>query len=548
MLLNPLLASTICLFFSFSIEDIAITNLPQTLPKLVEYAAQRYSDRVAILDGYTQLSYTELNQARIEAAKSFIASGVEKGDRCAIWAPNIYEWIVAAIGLQTIGAVLVPLNNRLSGPEAADILRRSGTRVLLTYPQLEQGVPLVMLENEKLPDLQHRILLRGDDVQASSWSQFLGSGDGVADEEVQRRADSVEPEDTMDMLFTSGTTGKPKGVLCNHYQNIRVFSTWADTVGLREDDVYLVVNPFFHTFGYKAGWLASIITGCKILPVLSFDKKTVMEQVQRDKVTMLPGAPSLYEMILADPDFDQYDLSSLRLGVTGAAPVSVQLVNDMRNKMGFESVLTAYGMTESTGVISICRPDDDAETISTTSGRAMEGVEVMCVDPATGKEVARGTEGEIWVRGYNVMQGYFDMPEATAETIDDDGWMRTGDIGVMDQRGYIRITDRLKDMYIINGENVYPAEVEKTIYSLPGVAQSAVIGVAKQPQGEVGMAFVVKTSDSTLDEDQVKAHCAEHLARYKVPYLVRFVDELPLNASGKVVKPELKALAKQWLK
>ena len=252
-------------------------------------------------------------------------------------------------------------------------------------------------------------------------------------------------------------------------------------------------------------------------------------------------------MILSDPDFDHYDLSSLRLGVTGGAPVSIQLVNDMRNKLGFEAVVTAYGMTESTGVISMCRPDDDAETISTTSGRAIDGVEVKCADPATGEEVPRGSEGEIWVRGYNVMQGYFDMPEATAEAITEQGWMRTGDIGVMDERGYIRITDRLKDMYIMNGENVYPAEVENVIHSLDGVGQVAVIGVSKAPQGEVGMAFVVKSSGSSVDEDAVQQHCGQYLARYKVPFYVQFVEALPLNAAGKVVKPELKLQAEQLL-
>lgn len=517
--------------------------LPQTLPQLIDYAAARYHDAIAIEDGFTQLSYSDLNTARLQAAKAFLAAGVVKGDRCAIWSPNIYEWIVAALGMQTIGAVLVPLNNRLQGGEAADILRRSGTKVLLTYPQLEKGVPLVMLEKEDLAALSHRVMLRGDSELGTTWAQFLMNGDGIADAAVQAAADSIGPDDTMDMLFTSGTTGKPKGVLCSHSQNIRVFETWSDTVGLRSDDIYLIVNPFFHSFGYKAGWLAALIKGCKILPALTFEKKAIIEQIERDKVTMLPGAPSMYEMILSDPDFDKYDLSSLRLGVTGAAPVSVQLVNDMWNKLGFEVVVTAYGMTESTGVISICRPDDDAETISRTSGRAIEGVEVKCADPASGAEVARGSEGEIWVRGYNVMQGYFDMPEATAETIDADGWMRTGDIGVMDERGYIMITDRLKDMYIMNGENVYPAEVEKTIYSLDGVAQAAVIGVKKQPQGEVGMAFVVSKPNAELSAEQVIQHCAQSLARYKLPFSVQFVDALPLNASGKVVKPELKKLA-----
>lgn len=523
------------------------TKLPLSLPALIAWAANEYKDQVAIKEETRRVSYAELAGLAQRSAAAFLAAGVNKGDRVAIWAPNMTEWIEAAIGLQSAGAVLVPLNNRLQGAEAADILRRSGARILLTYTRLEKGEPLALLESESLPELEKRILLRGEDARAQTWDDFLAGGDNLNRDTVAERAASVAPDDIADMLFTSGTTGKPKGVLCTHRQNIQVFKTWGDTVGLRSSDNYLIINPFFHTFGYKAGWLASIIFGSTTLPVMAFDKEAAMAQIESDQVTMLPGAPSLYEMLLADPARDNYDLSSLRLGVTGAAAVPVQLVKDMRAVLGFKTVVTAYGLTESTGVVSICRPDDDAETIATTSGRAIEGVEVKCANPDTGAEVPRGSEGEIWVRGYNVMQGYFDMPEATAETITSDGWLRTGDIGVMDERGYLRITDRLKDMYIMNGENVYPAEVEKALYGLEGVAQVAVIGVPKQPQGEVGMAFIVPKPGSDPDKDAVIEHASRHLARYKVPMYVEIVDSLPLNASGKVVKPELKAKAKAIL-
>ncbi len=520
---------------------------PQTLPLLVASAAERFSDRIAVQDGEQQVSYAELDQLRICSVKAFIGAGVQKGDKVVIWAPNMLEWILAAIGLQSVGAVLVPLNNRFQGSEVAALLQRCGAVALFTYTEMEKGEPLALLADCELPALKHRVLLRGEDSRGLSWQQFLALGESVGDADLQARVDAVGPDDSMDMLFTSGTTGTPKGVLCSHSQNIRVFQTWADTVGLRADDNYLVVNPFFHSFGYKAGWLAAIIIGCKILLVMAFDKDAVMAQIERDKVTMLPGAPSMYEMILADPNRDNYDLSSLRLGVTGAAPVSVQLVEDMWNVLGFETVVTAYGMTESTGVISICRPEDPAEIISCTSGRAIDGVEVKCVNPANGEDVALGSSGEIWVRGYNVMQGYFEMPEATADTIDSDGWMRTGDIGVMDDKGYLRITDRLKDMYILNGENVYPAEVENTIRSLEGVSQVAVLGVPKPPQGEVGIAYVVLKPGATLDADAVKAHCNNGLARYKVPFYVEFIEALPLNATGKVDKLALKATALEQL-
>lgn len=519
----------------------------ETLPQLADLAASQFADRIAIEDGEVSLSYTQLNEARKRAAKAFIAIGLEKGDRAAIWAPNIYQWIVAAMGMQSIGVVLVPLVNRLKGPEAVDIIARSGVRVLLTYPELENGCPLAMLSTAKLPQLEQQILLQGEDERALGWADFLARGEAVSDQQLQARVDELKPDDIMDMLFTSGTTGKPKGVLCNHRQNIHVFSIWSEIVGLRPDDNYLIINPFFHSFGYKAGWLAAIIRGCKIIPALAFDREQVMAQIERDKITVMPGVPSMFEMIINDPARNNYDLSSLRVCTTGGAAVPVQLVVDMREKLGFESVFTAYGLTESTGMVTICRPEDDDELIATTCGRALDGIELKCANPETGEEVSRGREGEVWVRGYNVMQGYFEMPEATAETITDDGWMKTGDIGVMDEGGYLRITDRLKDMYIMNGENVYPAEVEKTLYSLDGVAQVAVIGVPKKPQGEVGMAFVVPVAGAAIDEETVKNFCDERLARFKVPFHVRLVDSLPMNAMGKVLKPELKKQAAELL-
>ena len=521
--------------------------LPQTLPQLIESAAKEHGERIAIEDGDYQISYNALNQQRVKVAKACIAAGVVKGDRCVIWAPNIAQWIVAAIGIQSVGGVMVPLSPRFHGAEAADIIARSGAKLLFTVTEIERGAPLALLEGFDLPELVQRVMLQGEDALGNDWQTFIDSGAAVSDAQVAERAASIGPDDIMDMLFTSGTTGKPKGVLCSHSQNIRVFDTWANTVGLRREDNYLIINPFFHSFGYKAGWLAALIKGCKIFPMKVFEKAAVMAKIQADKITVMPGAPSLYEIILADPHRKNYNLSSLRLAVTGAAPISVQLVEDLWNELGFETVVTAYGMTESTGVVSICRPDDTAEVISRTSGKAIDGVEMKCANPVTGEELPRGSDGEIWVRGYNVMKGYFDMPEATAETITEDGWMKTGDIGVMDNKGYIRITDRLKDMYIMNGENVYPAEVEGILRRCKGVAQAAVIGVPRAKQGEVGMAFVVRQEASALSEEQLREHCKLNLASYKLPFYVQFIDQLPLNAAGKVMKPELKKQAAEIL-
>ncbi|TXS91308.1 AMP-binding protein [Parahaliea maris] len=514
----------------------------RTVPQVVAEAAAEHGDRVAIQDGDTRLSFRDLDAARLQAAAALAALGLRQGERIAIWAPNMVQWIVAALGAQSLGGVLVPLNTRLKGSEAGYILRASGTRWLFTVPEFLGVSYPALIKNETLPDLQGTILLEGVADGCTGWDTFLAGGAVIDPATVAARADAVTPDDTLDILFTSGTTGKPKGVVTSHGQNIRAFETWSQTVGLRSDDNYLIINPFFHSFGYKAGWLAAIIRGAKILPVRSFDLDAVLEQIPRDRVSMIPGPPTIYQSLLAHPQRDKYDLSSLRLAVTGAAPVPVRLVEQMRDVLGFEVVVTAYGLTESCGVVSICRADDSAERISHTSGCAMEGVEMKCVD-SEGNTVPTGSEGEIWFRGFNVMQGYLDNPEETAKTITADGWLKTGDVGVMDADGYVRITDRIKDMFIVGGFNCYPAEIENALCSMPGVARAAVIGVPDERMGEVARAYLVPEAGADLDEATVIAWARDNMANYKVPRSVRFLDALPMNAGGKVLKNELRDLS-----
>jgi acyl-CoA synthetase (AMP-forming)/AMP-acid ligase II len=513
-----------------------------TLPQVVKAAAAAHGDRVAITDGGVNLSFNELDALRVRSARAFVAAGVEKGDRIAIWAPNIYQWIIAAIGAQSVGGVLVPLNTRLKGAEAAYILRASGAKLLFTVSDFLGVCYPEELRGEELPDLQQCVMLSGESEEAITWDAFLAGGEAVTEDEVAQRADRLTPGDTLDILFTSGTTGKPKGVVTSHGQNIRTFDTWSATVGLRSDDNYLIINPFFHSFGYKAGWLAAIIRGARLLPVKSFDLDEVLEQIPREQISMIPGPPTIYQSLLAHPRRADYDLSSLRLAVTGAAPVPVSLVEQMRGELGFEVVVTAYGLTESCGVVSICRADDSPERISHSSGRAMDGVEMKCVD-VDGNTVAAGSEGEIWCRGFNVMQGYLDNPEETARTITPDGWLKTGDVGVMDEDGYVRITDRIKDMFIVGGFNCYPAEIENVLCSMPGVARAAVIGVPDDRLGEVALAYIVQAPEAELEEASVIAWSRDNMANYKVPRAVRFLEEFPMNAGGKVLKNNLRAMA-----
>ena len=518
-----------------------------TIPRLVHRAAERFGDREAVVDGDERLTFDALAGRVRLAARAAIAAGIEPGDRVAVWAPNVWEWIVAALGALAAGGVLVPVNTRFKGREAAYVLEKSRARLLFTVTGFLDTDYVALLEEARgeypLKELETIVVLRGDAPPGTvSWPDFLERGASVGEGEVAKRSSAVTPDDVSDIIFTSGTTGRPKGVMTTHGQTLRVFEVWSRGVGLQEGDRYLVVNPFFHTFGYKAGALACLMRGATVYPQAVFDAGEVLRMIDRYRITVLPGPPTLYQSILDHPDRARYDLSSLRLAVTGAAVVPVELIRRMRAELSFDVILTAYGLTESTGTATMCKPDDDPETIALTSGGAIEGTEVRVVDDA-GNPVAAGPPGEIVVRGYNVMKGYLDDPQATADAIDSDGWLHTGDIGVMDERGYVRITDRKKDMFIVGGFNVYPAEVENELLRHEKITQAAVVGGPDERFGEVGVAFVVPKPGVEIDPEEIIAWARDRIANYKVPRRVEVVDALPLNASGKVLKYELRERA-----
>jgi acyl-CoA synthetase (AMP-forming)/AMP-acid ligase II len=515
----------------------------KSIPGLVAGAAQRFGDNEAIVDGDLRLSFAGLAELAEASTRSAIAAGLQPGERAAIWAPNIHEWVAAALGVLGAGGVLVPLNTRFKGREAADILERSRARILFCVNGFLGTDYPGMLAGFDLPDLATTVVLRGEVPDgAVGWGDWLASGRAVPAADARARAAAIAPGDLSDVLFTSGTTGRPKGAMCTHAQTLRVFETWADIVGLRAGDRYLVVNPFFHTFGYKAGWVACLLRGATVVPQAVFDVGEAMARIGQEQITVLPGPPTLFQSILDAPHRADHDLSSLRLAVTGAAVVPVELIRRMRSELTFQTVLTAYGLTEATGTVTMCRQEDDAETIANTSGRAIPDTECAVVDDK-GHEVPRGEPGEVVTRGYHVMQGYLDDPAATAEAIDADGWLHTGDIGVMDDRGYLRITDRKKDVFIVGGFNAYPAEIENVLVCHPAVSQAAVIGVPDPRMGEVGMAYVVLRPGQVVTPPELIAWASNEMANFKVPRRVVVVDALPLNASGKVLKTELRAQA-----
>jgi acyl-CoA synthetase (AMP-forming)/AMP-acid ligase II len=549
--------------------------VPLTIPAAVASAAREYGDAPALIEpGGPELSYRDLLERVRTVARALIAEGVAPGDTVAIWSPNTHHWVLAALGVHYAGATIVPVNTRFTGPEALDVISRSHARALFVAGPFLGTDRLAALRaaanpvdslnaapapsTRPLPGLVVRVPVEAGPPGAAAadperpggsggsggsggervveWAALAERAAAVPPEAADERAAAVAAEHVSDILFTSGTTGRSKGAMSAHRQALGVARAWAQCGRLTSADRYLVVNPFFHSFGYKAGILACLVSGAAVVPQRVYDAEQAMRLVEAEKITVFPGAPTIYQTILDHPGRAAMDLSSLRLAVTGAAVVPVALVERMRRELSFDTVLTAYGLTEAV-VATMCRPGDDPDTVAHTSGRATAGFEVRIAGRETGAgPLPAGQSGEILLRGPNTMLGYLEEPGATRAAVDAAGWLHTGDVGHLDARGYLTITDRLKDMYICGGFNVYPAEVEQALARLDGVADSAVIGVPDRRLGEVGKAYLVLRPGHALAADDVLAFCQERLANYKVPRLVEFRDTLPRNPSGKVLK------------
>ncbi|WP_285260371.1 FadD3 family acyl-CoA ligase [Halopseudomonas bauzanensis] len=512
-------------------------DLPASIPALVLQAAELHGSLPALEDGGQCVSYAELPQRMLAVARAVMAAGIQRGDRVVLWAPNSIDWVLLALGLQAAGAVLVPLNTRMKGAEAADIAERSGARLAFVQGRfLDTDYP-AMLDAHRPANLERMVVIGAEPVRAGDQrlEAFLAEGQRIPEQQARELAESIAPQELSDLLFTSGTTGKSKGVMCAHGPSLRAFNEYVRIIGLVPGDRYLIVNPFFHSFGYKAGWLTCLLGGATILPQPVFDADEVFRRVAEERVTILPGPPTLYLSMLDHPRLSSTDLSSLRVAVTGASTIPPVLIQRIRDELGCSVVTTAYGLTECGGLATICDPQDSAEVIAATSGRPIPGTEMAILD-AQGQPVAQGANGEICLRGFHIMQGYFGDPEGTAAAIDEKGWLHTGDIGSLDEQGNLRITGRLKDMFIVGGFNCYPAEIEAALSEHPAIAHVAVLGVPDERMGEVGCACVVLRQGEMLDQAQVIAWSRERMANYKVPRRVEFFEQLPTNASNKVDK------------
>lgn len=519
-------------------------SLEHTLPEIVSHAAATYGEKPFIVgeDGRRESFAAFADQVALWG-RALIAQDVQAGDRVAIWAPNSPAWIIAATAAECIGAVLVPINTRFKGGEAGYILDASHAKILFTVRNFVGNDYVAMLRAshggatpdgrpvENLPDLARIELL---DASADIFPRTLAPA-----EEQARRAAAVTPETLADILFTSGTTGKPKGAMHNHGQALWMPGIWNHSNDLRASDRMLIVNPFFHSFGYRSGWISALMAGITVYPMASFDPETVLRTVEREKITVLMGPPTIFFSLRDHPRFKDHDISSLRVGHTGSSNTPVDLIRIGREEFGFDLFLTSFGQTESTALISVNFPDADFETIAHTVGKPLPGVELKIVDE-TGMALPVGESGELLVRGPNVMQGYFEDPEQTAATIDADGWLHTGDIACIGEDGNLRILDRLKDVVITGGFNAYPAEIENMLRAHPAIADVAVIAWPDIRMGEVCAACVILREGSRLTLDELTRWSRERMANYKVPRRLFVMNDFPRTPLGKVQKFLLK--------
>jgi acyl-CoA synthetase (AMP-forming)/AMP-acid ligase II len=518
----------------------------RSIPDVVRVNAGRFADHEAIVDGPVSWTFAELDAQLVGAVRAVIASGLQPGDRVGLWAPNSALWVLAALAIQGAGGVLVPLNTRFKGDEAAYVLETSGARGVITVTDF-LGLDLLGSLREVAPHLVglHTVVLSGDVPEgASSWADFLVTGGSVPAAQAEARIAAVAGDDLSDIMFTSGTTGRPKGVMLTHAQSLRAHGWYTKVLTFGPQDRYLIVPPFFHTFGYKAGWMGCLVHGTTIHPVAAFVPEEVAQRVVDEGITVLLGPPALFNDMLAWQQRTGRRLE-LRVVMISAASVPPELMRRVVDEMRVEVLVSSYGMTENTSLATTTYPGIDSfEDVVSTVGRAVIDVELRVVDEK-GSPVPPGTAGELLVRGYNVTRGYWQDPAATAAAIDEDGWLRTGDIVVMDERGFVRIADRKKDMYICGGFNVYPAEVELILGEHPDVSAIAVVGVPDPRMGEIGAAFVVPRDGAVIEADAFRAWAREHIANFKVPRHVVVTGALPRNASMKVTKNVLREQAEK---
>lgn len=505
-------------------------------------------------------TYEEFDAETDQLAKALIGMGIEKGENVAIWSDNKRQWLQSQFATGKMGAALVTVNTNYHAAELEYLLYQSESTTLIldesykgtSYidivrkicPELEEcrGGDI---KSDKLPYLKRIILMtERRETGMYTWSELLAHAEEVSDETLEARFQSLDPHDVINIQYTSGTTGFPKGVMLTHHNIVNNGKTIGDNMKLTEEDRVCIPVPFFHCFGCVLGTLAAVTHASTMIIIEQFDVKPVLQAVQDEKCTALHGVPTMFIAELNDPDFEKYDTSSLRTGIMAGSTCPIEVMRRVIEDMGADEITICYGQTESSPVITQTRTDDPIEKRTSTVGKPHPNVEVRVVDPTTDEEVGIGEPGELWTRGYHVMKGYYNNEEATREVITPDGWLRTGDLAVMDEDGYIDITGRIRDMVIRGGENIYPREIEEFLYKHPEIEDVQVVGVPDPKYGEELMAWIIPKKGKAIDEESVRNFCKGNISHYKIPRYIEFTDTYPMTASGKIMKFKLQELAK----
>jgi fatty-acyl-CoA synthase len=519
---------------------------PITIAEQLERTAQRHGDRTALIAGELRMTWRETRDAARRVARAMAAAGVRRGDNVGIWLPNQVEWVLGWFATAYLGAAVICVNTRYRSEEIAYILGRADVSLLLMrdrFLQLDNAATLAAMDRSQLPGL-HTVVALGDaPPHTLPYGRFLAGAETVEEAEIDRRAAEVTYEQPSIVVFTSGTTGHPKGAVHSHtiLRNECAITEWMD---IGPESRILGHMPWFHVAGSMSGILPALISGGALVTMEQWNPTAALELIARERVSVFSGIPTHFIDLLDHPDLARYDTSSLASGWIGGASNPPRVIDGAVDVLGVRMLLPVYGMTETTSVTTFPRPDDPRDVVRSGAGVPVSDFEVMVSDP-DGAELPAGVEGEIRVRGHVVMQGYYGDPEATARAIDAEGWFRTGDLGVLDEKGYLSITGRTTDMFIVGGSNAYPAEIEASLGRHPEIAQVYVVGVPDRRLGEVGFAFVQRRSGSTLDGDGVRAYGREHLADFKVPRHVEFVDGWPLTATGKIERFRLSGRARE---
>jgi len=529
-----------------------------TVGKLLETTASEYGEREAVVypDLNVRYTYKEFEQICREAAKGFMSLGINKGEHVAVWATNKPEWLISQFATAKMGAVLVTVNTSYRTNELEYLLSQSDASTIILMdqfkdhsfidtlyeivPELKEALP-GHLHSVKLPHLKNVIVLGDTSYPGTfSWNDLLADKDLVTDEQLHSRMEQLDHHDVINMQYTSGTTGFPKGVMLTHSNLVNNGVNVAACMKLSHNDRLCIPVPFFHCFGCVLANMACVSVGAAMIPLEEFNPRKVLRTVEQEECTALHGVPTMFIAELNVDDFNQYNLTSLRTGIMAGSNCPIEVMKNVVEKMGISEITITYGQTESSPGITMTRTNDPIELRVSSVGRALPNVEVKIVNPGTEEEVPSGIQGELCTRGYHVMKGYYKNPKATSEAIDSENWLHTGDLAVMDENGYCKITGRLKDLIIRAGENIYPRELEEFLYQHPEINDVQVIGVPDEKYGEEVMAWIIPKPGAKVSKQDIREYCKGKISRHKIPRYFQFTEDYPMTASGKIQKYKLR--------